>query len=106
MIFCPWLIFGKQQASGGGSLVGGSSSSSYSLSRRWGRGGSARDILVLYIFSNDDPEYLSNLRFFVAEAVAKDRHSEFFILVTKEGTQVRRGRGPGARGQVQGPRPR
>lgn len=48
-----------------------------------------REILVLYLFSGSDPEYMSNLRFFVREAVQRDNRSEYLILVHKEEFKVR-----------------
>ncbi|KAF8068311.1 UVR8 [Scenedesmus sp. PABB004] len=43
--------------------------------------GSARDHLLLYVFSPTDPEFLENLRFFVSEAVARDTLADHVIIV-------------------------
>jgi hypothetical protein len=40
-----------------------------------------RDILVLYLYSSGDPQYLSNLQFFTKHAIADDPRSELFVLV-------------------------
>eukprot|EP00201_Polytomella_parva_P021493 CAMPEP_0175041996 /NCGR_PEP_ID=MMETSP0052_2-20121109/2277_1 /TAXON_ID=51329 ORGANISM="Polytomella parva, Strain SAG 63-3" /NCGR_SAMPLE_ID=MMETSP0052_2 /ASSEMBLY_ACC=CAM_ASM_000194 /LENGTH=447 /DNA_ID=CAMNT_0016304677 /DNA_START=295 /DNA_END=1638 /DNA_ORIENTATION=- len=41
----------------------------------------ARDVLVLYAFSNTNPEYINNLRFFIREAIERDPNSEYKIIV-------------------------
>ena len=34
--------------------------------------GSRPEVLVLYVFANTDPQFLENLKYFVAEAVERD----------------------------------
>jgi hypothetical protein len=42
------------------------------------------DTLVIYIFSNTDPEYLDNLRFFVHFGVADGDGCDYIIVVQEE----------------------
>ncbi|GMH41199.1 hypothetical protein BSKO_09109 [Bryopsis sp. KO-2023] len=38
-------------------------------------------VLVLYIFSNTDPEYINNLRFFVREGMRPDDGCDYYIVI-------------------------
>lgn len=39
------------------------------------------DVLVVYVFSNTDPEYINNLRFFLREGVNQNDGCEYLIVV-------------------------
>lgn len=43
--------------------------------------GGKKDTLVMYVFSNTDPEYITNLRFFVQFAISKDDRCDYVIVV-------------------------
>lgn len=59
------------------------------------------DTLVIYIFSNTDPEYIENLRFF-AQFGMKEGDGCDYIIVVQEDETVRRlqGRGPAGGGSL------
>ncbi len=40
-----------------------------------------REVLVMYLFAASDPEYLDNLKFFVAEAVIGDQRCDYVIIL-------------------------
>ena len=47
------------------------------------------DTLVVYIFSNTDPEYANNMRFFLKNGVADGDGCEYVIVIqTGEGSKV------------------
>lgn len=49
------------------------------------------DTLVVYIFSNTDPEYANNLRFFLKHGVAEGDGCEYVVVIqTGEGSKVSR----------------
>ena len=52
-----------------------------------------RDILVLYLYSSGDPQYLSNLQYFTQHAIANDTRSELFVLVPQSISEVSTGVG-------------
>ena len=57
------------------------------------------DTLVVYIFSNTDPEYIANLRFFARHGMAAGDGCEYVVVVQEdEGAEVRRGAWRGAPG--------
>jgi hypothetical protein len=43
----------------------------------------ANDVLVMYIFSNTDPQYLSNLHFFLREGVHSGDGCEYIFVVNR-----------------------
>lgn len=44
----------------------------------------AADVLVLYVFSNTDPEYIKNLKFFLREGVHPADGCEYLFVVNRE----------------------
>ena len=42
-----------------------------------------RDVLVMYIFSNTDPQYLNNLKFFVHEGVHDGDGCEYIFVINR-----------------------
>jgi hypothetical protein len=50
--------------------------------RTAGKGASA-DVLVMYVFSNTDPQYLENLRFFLREGVYAADGCEYLFIVNR-----------------------
>lgn len=71
-----------RRAAGGGAAAG---------ARRVLRDGTvATDTLVVYIFSNTDPEYIENLRFFAEFGMAEGDGCEYIVVIQEDG-QVRRG---------------
>lgn len=48
------------------------------------------DVLVMYVFSNTDPQYLDNLRYFVREGVAQDDGCDYVFIVNQGNDEVRR----------------
>jgi hypothetical protein len=71
--------------------------------------GSGPDVLVMYVFSNTDPEYLENLKFFLREGVHPSDGCEYLFIVNRGlGEEVRQFElqpaglpgGPGARVQT------
>lgn len=49
--------------------------------------GHGRNILVLYVFANTDPEFLGNLQYFVREAVMGDKRCDYVIAV-QQGSSI------------------
>ena len=45
--------------------------------------GAAPDVLVMYVFSNSDSEYLENLKFFLREGVHPDDGCEYLFIVNR-----------------------
>jgi hypothetical protein len=46
------------------------------------------DVLVLYIFSNTDPEYMNNLKFFLREGVHPADGCEYLFVVNRDMDEV------------------
>lgn len=66
-------------------LLGSGSLSTGSLKRLQGLTGSGAspDVLVMYVFSNTDPEYLENLKFFLREGVHPNDGCEYLFIVNR-----------------------
>lgn len=47
-----------------------------------------RDHLLIYAFSNSDPQYLENLQYFIAEAIINDVVADHVIIV-QEGPSLK-----------------
>lgn len=61
-----------------------------SLKRLQGLTGSGAnpDVLVMYVFSNTDPEYLENLKFFLREGVHPNDGCEYLFIVNRGAEEV------------------
>jgi hypothetical protein len=67
--------------------------------------GSGPDVLVMYVFSNTDPEYLENLKFFLREGVHPSDGCEYLFIVNRaQGEEVRAQACPSAAATVHLPK--
>ena len=68
------------------------------LNKRQRPDGTYAPTLLIYVFSNTDPEYLDNLRFFVTYGIGPPNdHTQYIIVVQdQEGQEVRRAGGAAA----------
>ena len=47
--------------------------------------GASADVLVMYVFSNTDPQYLDNLKFFLREGVHAADGCDYLFIVNRSG---------------------
>ena len=59
-----------------------------SVERAWAFQGGDTDTLVVYIFSNTDPEYLYNLKFFLKFGVREEDGADYVIVLQQDSAEV------------------
>lgn len=61
-----------------------------SVERAWAFQGGHTDTLVVYIFSNTDPEYIVNLKFFLRWGIREGDGADYIVVLQQDGTEASR----------------